>query len=90
MVKHPGHVVVVGDVNPGAQILAGGDIIVWGRLQGSAHAGAFGDLGAVICALEMAPTLIKIADLTVRNHKGKVETARVEGQEIIFSSWDKG
>ena len=89
LVKHPGHVVVIGDVNPGAQILAGGDIIVWGRLQGSAHAGTFGDLSAVICALEMAPTLIKIADLAVRNHKGKGEMARVEGQEIVFSAWDK-
>jgi septum site-determining protein MinC len=89
LIKHPGHIVVVGDVNPGAQIMAGGDIIVWGRLQGSAHAGAFGNLDAVVCALEMTPTLIKIADLTVRNHKGKAEMARVKEQEIVFTKWDR-
>jgi septum site-determining protein MinC len=88
-VKHPGHVIVIGDVNPGGQILAGGDIIIWGRLQGSAHAGAFGDLNAVVCALEMTPTLLRIADLTVRNHKGKTEIARVEQQQMVFSAWEK-
>lgn len=88
-IKHPGHVIVIGDVNPGGQILAGGDIIIWGRLQGSAHAGAFGDLNAVVCALEMTPTLLRIADLTVRNHKGKTEIARVEQQQMVFSAWEK-
>jgi len=88
-VKHPGHVIVIGDVNPGGQILAGGDIIVWGRLQGSAHAGAFGDVGAIVCALEMTPTLLRIADAAVRNHKGKTEIARVEEQQVVFSTWDK-
>lgn len=32
-----GHVVVYGDVNPGAQIIATGDIIIWGKLRGTAH-----------------------------------------------------
>jgi septum site-determining protein MinC len=88
VVKHPGHIVIVGDISPGAQIEAGGDIIVWGRLQGSAHAGAFGNSGAVICALDMSPTLIKIADLTLRNHRGKSEMAWIQDQEITFKKWD--
>ncbi len=85
---HPGHIVIVGDVNPGAQIVAGGDIIVWGKLQGSAHAGAFGDTSAVVCALELTPAMIKIAELAIRNHRGKAEMARIKEQEIIFSKWD--
>ncbi len=89
LIRHPGHVVVVGDVNPGAQIVAGGDIIVWGRLQGTVHAGAFGDPTAVVCALEMTPTLIRIADVTVRNHRGKAEQAHIKEQEITFTKWDK-
>ncbi len=89
LIRHPGHVVVVGDVNPGAQIVAGGDIIVWGRLQGTVHAGAFGDLAAVVCALEMTPTLIRIADVSVRNHRGKAEQAHIKEQEITFTKWDK-
>jgi septum site-determining protein MinC len=89
LIKHPGVVIVVGDINPGAEVQAGGDIIVWGKLQGTAHAGAFGDTTAVICALEMMPTLVRIADVTVRNHKGKTEMARVEQQQVVFTTWDR-
>jgi hypothetical protein len=46
-------------------------------------------LNAVVCALEMTPTLLRIADLTVRNHKGKTEIARVEQQQMVFSAWEK-
>jgi septum site-determining protein MinC len=88
IVRHPGHVVVVGDVNPGARIEAGGDIIIWGKLQGTAHAGAFGNAKAVICALEMAPNLVKIADLIIRNHRGKAEMAAIKEQEIVFTRWE--
>ncbi|MFO7743293.1 MAG: septum site-determining protein MinC [Anaerolineae bacterium] len=59
--RHPGHVVVIGDVNPGAEVVAGGSIVVWGRLRGLVHAGALGDEEAVICALELAPTQLRIA-----------------------------
>lgn len=65
--RHPGHIVVIGDVNPGAQLIAGGDIIVWGKLQGTAHAGALGDDSAVICALDMSPSFVRIADATSRS-----------------------
>ena len=41
--EHPGHVTVIGDVNPGAEITAGGSILIWGRMRGVAHAGAEGD-----------------------------------------------
>ncbi len=34
-VSHHGHVIVVGDVNPGAEVIAGGSIVIWGRLRGS-------------------------------------------------------
>ncbi|MCI0399639.1 MAG: septum site-determining protein MinC [Chloroflexi bacterium] len=61
-VYHEGHVVVIGDVNPGAEIIAGGDVVVWGKLRGLVHAGALGNTGAVICALELIPTQLRIAD----------------------------
>lgn len=97
VLRHPGHVVVIGDVNPGAQLIAGGDIIVWGRLEGSAHAGALGDDHAVICALEMSPSFIRIAEVTrmlrpsKRRSQGKAgsaKMARVEDQEIVFVAWN--
>jgi septum site-determining protein MinC len=61
-VWHEGHVVVLGDVNPGAEVIAGGNVIVWGRLRGLVHAGAFGDTAASICALDLNPTQLRIAD----------------------------
>ncbi|MBV8151824.1 MAG: hypothetical protein JOY59_09720 [Candidatus Eremiobacteraeota bacterium] len=57
-----GHIVVVGDVNPGAELLAGGDIVVFGVLRGVAHAGAQGDRSARVYALAFEPTQLRIAD----------------------------
>lgn len=59
-VRHPGAVVILGDVNPGAEVIAGGDIAVWGTLRGVVHAGAFGDEAAIVCALKLAPTQLRI------------------------------
>ncbi len=56
-----GHLVLVGDVNPGGEVAASGDILIWGRLRGLAHAGADGDESATIRALELRPQQIRIA-----------------------------
>ena len=61
-IEFAGHVVVLGDVNPGAEIISEGNILVWGRLRGMVHAGAKGNRSAVICALELSPTQLRIAD----------------------------
>lgn len=58
---HSGHIVVIGDLNPGAELVAGGDVVVFGRLGGVAHAGAQGDAGARVYALELVPTQLRIA-----------------------------
>jgi septum site-determining protein MinC len=61
-VEFPGHVVVLGDVNPGAEVIAEGSVIVWGRARGLIHAGSKGDRSAVVCALDLSPTQLRIAD----------------------------
>ncbi|HEX6035364.1 MAG TPA: septum site-determining protein MinC [Anaerolineales bacterium] len=61
-IEFPGHVVILGDVNPGAEIVSEGNILVWGRLRGMVHAGAKGNRNAVICALDLSPTQLRIAD----------------------------
>jgi septum site-determining protein MinC len=61
-IEFSGHVVILGDVNPGAEIVAGGNVMVWGRLRGMVHAGVKGNRKAVICALELSPTQLRIAD----------------------------
>ena len=61
-IEFPGHIVVFGDVNPGAEVVAEGNVIVWGRVRGMIHAGAQGDTSAFICALDLSPTQLRIAD----------------------------
>jgi septum site-determining protein MinC len=61
-IEFAGHVVVLGDVNAGAEIIAGGSVIVWGRLRGVVHAGVDGNREAVVCALDLAPTQLRVAD----------------------------
>ena len=65
-IHFPGNVIVLGDVNPGAEIIAEGDIYVFGTLRGIAHAGVGGDRGASVVALRLAPTQLRIADVISR------------------------
>ncbi|MGA1284792.1 MAG: septum site-determining protein MinC, partial [Prochlorothrix sp.] len=65
-IRHPGTVVVLGDVNPGSSIVADGDILVWGRLRGLAHAGAGGNDRCLIMALRMEPPHVRIGEVVAR------------------------
>ena len=95
-VRHAGHVVVIGDVNPGAEIVAGGDVVVWGRLRGLVHAGASGDTGAWVCALQLTPTQLRIADLFTRppdapsrgQTRSEPEVARIQDEMIVVEAWE--
>jgi septum site-determining protein MinC len=90
--QHPGHVVVLGDVNPGAEIIAGGNVIVWGRLRGVVHAGAEGDELAIVCALDLSPTQLRIAGhiaLTPqRRGKPQPEIARLQENRVVAEVWN--
>lgn len=92
IIRHHGHITVVGDVNAGAEIIAGGSVVVWGRLRGTVHAGALGDRSAVICALELVPMQLRIADLIARMPEGgaarQPEVARVEDERISVEAWE--
>lgn len=59
--------VVLGDVNPGAKIVARGNIVVLGSLKGNAYAGAGGDESAFVAALDMDPVQIKIGNIIGRS-----------------------
>ncbi len=65
-IRHAGTVVVLGDLNPGGIVVADGDILIWGRLRGIAHAGASGNSKCLIMALQMEPTQLRIADFVAR------------------------
>ncbi len=75
--------VVLGDVNPGAEVIAVGNVIVFGNLRGVAHAGAGGDRSARIWALSIEPSQLRIADLVaVPPRGGKPAAKRYEIAEI--------
>ncbi|MBP6015567.1 MAG: septum site-determining protein MinC [Candidatus Promineofilum sp.] len=93
-VLHEGHVVVLGDVNPGAEIIATGNVVVWGRLRGLVHAGAGGDAAAVICALDLSPTQLRIAGhIAVAPDDARPaaipEQAAVRDGQIVAEPWRK-
>lgn len=92
-VHSAGHVVVYGDVNPGAEIVAAGDVFVWGKLRGIVHAGAEGDESAVVCALDMTPTQLRIAGFITtsppdKRRKPRPEMASVRNGQIIVDAWE--
>ncbi len=60
VVRFAGDIQVFGDVNPGAQLIAGGNVLVFGALKGLAHAGARGDDTSIILAFDMRPTQLRI------------------------------
>ena len=66
-IRHPGTVIILGDINPGGIVVAEGDIVIWGRLRGIAHAGAGGNRECLIMALQMEPTQLRIADTVARS-----------------------
>ncbi|MGD8821640.1 MAG: septum site-determining protein MinC [Anaerolineales bacterium] len=90
-IHFPGHVTILGDVNPGAEIIAGGNIVVWGRLRGTVHAGASGDESCMICALDLAPTQLRIAGhiaiSPTKKGRQQPEIAIVRQDQIVAETW---
>lgn len=69
----PEHIMIMGDVNPGAEVASNGDILVWGRLRGVAHAGAQGNMGAIIAALDLDPVQLRIHTVVAAAQAGQSE-----------------
>ncbi len=103
-IRHAGAVVILGDVNPGAQVISAGDILIWGRLRGTVHAGAMGDASAIVAALDFEPVQMRIAQHIAMSPKGassnpgywfwkresggRPEVARVIDNRIYVDPWD--
>ena len=98
------HILIIGDVNPGAEVISAGDIFVWGRLRGIVHAGADGDTNAIIVAFELDPVQLQIVDVTLappeepsgfaarllhkRTKVKRPEIAYRVNQQIVVETWD--
>ena len=93
VVRHAGHVVVIGDVNAGAEVIAGGDVVIWGTLRGVVHAGAMGDDHAIVCAIRMLPLQLRIGNYVARPPEdgppspSGAESAVVRDDKIVAEPW---
>lgn len=97
---HPGHLTVLGDVNPGAELTAAGDVVVFGSVRGVVHAGVMGDTGAIIAALVMTPTQLRIGNVYGRAGDAQGDgsdmtevgpcIAHLDGGEMIIVPWYGG
>ena len=89
------HLVVFGDVNPGAELIAGGDIMVIGVLRGVAHAGVPDNMAAIIAAISLKPTQLRIGHFISRSpefqekHDPGPEIARVDAEQIVVESFPR-
>ena len=62
-INYQGNIVIVGDINSGAEVYAAGNVIVLGRIRGKVSAGTNGNIKAVIAAFLLQPELLKIANV---------------------------
>jgi septum site-determining protein MinC len=84
-----GSLIIYGDVNSGAEVKAGGDIVILGALRGNAHAGMNGRLSSVIIAMELVPLQLHIGNYFNRlpidqNPRGYPEIARIGAEDVII------
>ncbi len=94
VISHSGSIVIIGDVNPGAKVIAGGDIVIYGTCRGVAHAGANGDEQATITANKLLASQLRIAGLIARapdklDEPQHVETARIKDGAVIIEPANK-
>ncbi|HEY8462914.1 MAG TPA: septum site-determining protein MinC [Bacillota bacterium] len=96
-IQFEGNLLIIGDVNPGAEVIASGDIVVLGKLRGIAHAGADGNSSAQIFALQLNPVQIRIADIFTRdseknrgfkNSNSGPEVARIKDKMIVVERYN--
>ncbi len=67
-VTFEGNILIIGDAHPGSEIIAEGDITVWGILGGIAHAGSKGNVTSKVRALKLNAIQLRIAGLYARRN----------------------
>ena len=92
IIRYPGNVVIIGDVNPGAEVYAGGNVIVLGNLQGNVYAGNSGNNKAIISAFRLYPQILQIANIITRSPENDEkpyypEVAKIKDDIIIVEPY---
>lgn len=85
------HLVILGDVNPGAEVVAGGDILIMGSLRGTAIAGQADHEDAIVLALDFQPTQVQIGGFVAAglppSAEKMAEFAHVENGTIVVEDY---
>lgn len=97
LIQRAENIVIIGDVNPGAEIVSEGSIIVWGKIKGNVKAGSAGNLKAFVSALEIDDANVSIGNITAvfqkdlnRKHDPKLPvTIRVAEGVLQTEIWKK-
>lgn len=92
VINYPGNLVIIGDVNSGAEIYASGNVIVLGALRGYVHAGYEGNSKAIVAAFYLQPQILQIGDVATRAPEDNIrpqypEVAKVRGNSIIVEPY---
>ena len=92
VINYNGNIVIIGDVNPGAEVTAQGNIIVMGSIKGVVYAGCNGNDSAIIAALSMQPTLVRIGEYISRSPEDDFkpsypEVVKIKNGEIIIEPY---
>ena len=82
-IEYKGSIVVIGDVNAGAEVIAGENIIVLGALRGLAHAGAKGNKKAIIAATKIESVQIRIANKVKKIEATEIKEAAIKTYAYI-------
>jgi septum site-determining protein MinC len=85
IIRHKGDIVVIADVNPGAELISEGDISVFGSLRGLAHAGAAGNIQATVIALNIDTPRLMIGPYTgVTSNTDRPQKSKETGPIIAY------
>lgn len=95
-ISYEGNIFIIGDAHPGSEVIATGDITIWGILGGIVHAGSKGNTDAKVRALKLNPIQLRIANIYSRrndtinvpyvqkSNEFTPEEARIEGKRIVI------
>ena len=92
VIRFDGNLIIIGDINPGAEVYATGNIVVLGVLRGDVHAGSDGNKDAIIAAFSLQPKIIQIANMITRSPDDVMkpnypEVAKIKGNFIIVEPY---
>ncbi len=91
VIVHSGDVIIVGNLHKGAEVMAGGSVVVFGKAEGVIRAGLNEGYKAVVMAVDLQTTLIQIAD-RMTHEKGEREipsVAHVRAGRIVIDRWNE-